>query len=222
MLKLPLSSLGRPTLTAALAGSLCESSAALAAAGAHAAPDVLRDSVARVLGPLSGELRGVEKRGPGADEECAVCFERLCSEAVVHCGFGCGRAVHAECFRRYVEATSGPPRCILCRTGWEAPKGRYGKKGFLVGRRLVDLSEYVPEAFAEPVIVARRATGSKGNGKRGGSSLRSGSNLESGSSGIVKVKRGRTTENSMKAGKILEDGGGVRFTRSSARLSRQV
>lgn len=105
-----------------------------------------------------------------------MCFERLCAEPVVHCGFGCGRAVHEDCFRRYAAAAHGPARCVLCRAAWDPPKtSGGGRRGYLVGRRLVDLSETVPEAFLDPVVVPRpraRGTGAKSSAKGSGRAAR--------------------------------------------------
>lgn len=246
MLKLGRASLSRPRLTAEQAERYSGTSAALAAAGMHAAPEVLRDSVARVLGPLSatGETKRVEARVPEEDEECGVCFERLCAEKVVHCGYGCGRAVHADCFERYVRATSGPARCIMCRAAWSVPKsgGGGGRRGFLAGRRLVDLSEHVPEAFVERVVVGRSGGGRGGRGRkrgtrdgrkvgtsgrkgagRAGAGSTSGSTSGAGSmgvgreSGVGKRGGGRRTRTSSKTGKIVGTGTVGVVTRSAAR-----
>lgn len=111
------------------------------------APAALRAAVARALpGTLATP---VERREVEEGDECGICCEELQGEKLQFCGFGCGRAVHEACFARY-RKVSKEVRCVLCRAMWQkVGVAGIGRRGLLVGRRLVDVSESIREMEME-------------------------------------------------------------------------
>lgn len=128
-------------------------------------PEAVREAVGQVVpGVLDGPLTEVEKREIGEGDECAICYEELVSEGVVHCRFGCGNAVHETCFERYREAVEkggGEARCVMCRALWEKVQLDFGKRGLLMQGRLVELGGLLPGVFE--TRGGRRATNEDGD-----------------------------------------------------------
>ena len=62
------------------------------------------------------------KKQIGMDDVCPVC---LCDmnkdkETLDYCKMGCGRTIHADCFKQW--STRNKSQCVFCRTSWEIPK----------------------------------------------------------------------------------------------------
>lgn len=104
------------------------------------------------------QLSTVPIRQPEGDEECPICYEQFTGENIVYCAFGCGKPVHADCFERYERAVEGEPRCVMCRVPWRQPQGatKLGRRGVLVGRRLVNLADFAPGMFEQGQRGGRR------------------------------------------------------------------
>ena len=122
------------------------------------APSPVRGAVSALApGALAERARvRVPRRDVRATDECAICCEAFGAEALAFCERGCGNGVHRACFERYERAVQGAARCVLCRAVWAGGEVEIGAQGLLVGRRLVNVAEAVPEAFVEGGVAVRR------------------------------------------------------------------
>ena len=63
--------------------------------------------------------RAVPTLAPAPGDLCPVCHEVFGEEdeamAVAHCRWGCGRAVHDECIRAWMQRSDS---CVLCGAKW--------------------------------------------------------------------------------------------------------
>lgn len=153
MLKLPESRFSSPSLSPAQADKFSAHSAALDAAGDAAAPPILRDTFDEIASDVvpKPQLTTVPIKEPEEGEECPICYEEFKGENIAYCAFGCGRAVHADCYERYERAVEGEPRCVLCRVPWRQSQGgkQIGRGGVKLGRRYVNLAEHIPGMFEQ-------------------------------------------------------------------------
>jgi len=66
--------------------------------------------------------RPVIPRLPVPDEICAICHDDLCIEddaqPLVHCKWGCGRAVHGSCMDDWGKHRLSPAECLFCGSFW--------------------------------------------------------------------------------------------------------
>lgn len=241
--KLPPDSFTSPAIPREAAARYASSDAALAAAGDHAAPPLLRSTFAELAaGALPQPARKpVAARQPAPDDECPICYENLLPEPLAYCVFGCGRPVHAECFERYERAANEEAKCVLCRLPWRQQEGGkpLGRSGVLVGRRLVDLSEEVPFMYEElPQPVRRKASAKRGRASTGGASssaqgkkpvkrkVAPGSSSSSASVGkpapaVMKRRSGRATAEARAAAAKAREAKGGRVTRADARRANE-
>ena len=95
----------------------------------------------------------VDPKAVTAQDACPICFEDLAAEddgdgasgdadggagpaaatsalLLAHCRFGCGKAVHAECFARWADKRGGGgcATCVMCRAPWEPPQQQKQQK----------------------------------------------------------------------------------------------
>ena len=59
--------------------------------------------------------RTVPALGHNADDICGICLDTLNSAPLVHCRFGCGRALHEDCMRDWLPTRR---ECIFCKAWW--------------------------------------------------------------------------------------------------------
>ena len=59
--------------------------------------------------------RTVPALGHNADDICGICLDTLNSAPLVHCRFGCGRALHEDCMREWLRTRR---ECIFCKAWW--------------------------------------------------------------------------------------------------------
>lgn len=131
----------------------------------YAAPAALKARLKSIAGDFEAtgeEVGKVEARIPDEGDSCPICYEDLLDDTkLVHCGYGCGKAVHEACFSRYSKAHlerynsnevfDTKLKCVTCRTDWVVePVSALGSRGMLVGRRAIDLAEEMPEQFEAP------------------------------------------------------------------------
>lgn len=199
------------------------------------APAEMKERLKQIAGDFesTGEIPKVAPRLPEEGDSCPICYEDLLDDtALVHCGYGCGKPVHDECFNRYRAAhqqsrvPNGELKCVTCRTNWVMEARTIGKRGLLVGRRAVNLAEEMPEAFSpdSPPLLARarnsKAPRSKASRGRGGRSTR-GRSTAGRSKAPASSRRGAASSSNtpaVRGGRVGKNG--RRGTRKSARLSR--
>ncbi len=150
------------------------------------APAALKERLKSIAGDFEtgGEVPKVEPRLPEEGDQCPICMDDLTDGLpLVHCGYGCGKGVHEECFERYKKAqfarfsknevADNNIRCVTCRMDWVVePTGIIGPRGMLVGRRAINLADSMPEQFfnVEPSSTSNsRSTGSSSKRKAPGS-----------------------------------------------------
>eukprot|EP00871_Galdieria_phlegrea_P002148 jgi/Galph1/2934/GphlegSOOS_G1635.1 len=70
------------------------------------------------------------------DAECPICFEPLSTEEpVVYCKWGCGNAIHRDCFDKWSASkvnSGGLVTCVLCRAPWEQQKPNEKKRKLIL------------------------------------------------------------------------------------------
>ncbi|KAK4705528.1 hypothetical protein P7C70_g669, partial [Phenoliferia sp. Uapishka_3] len=105
--------------------------------------------------PLPGESSaGVQKRLPGDDDSCPVCYEDYTpgqEKGLVFCTGSidsCGNGIHAECHAQWAAKTN-PVTCVFCRAPWASatPAGpvagpSYSAEGYLNMAAQANVSTY--------------------------------------------------------------------------------
>ncbi|KAJ3477870.1 hypothetical protein NLI96_g10165 [Meripilus lineatus] len=63
------------------------------------------------------------KRIPGPEDDCPICYENMHKVAEKSLSFchECGNALHKECFQQWSRAATGGVTCVFCRTEWVTP-----------------------------------------------------------------------------------------------------
>jgi 2-keto-3-deoxy-6-phosphogluconate aldolase len=59
--------------------------------------------------------KGYKPLRPIVGEECGICYESLESGKLTHCKLTCGKAVHVDCFDRWLKQTR-KANCVYCRS----------------------------------------------------------------------------------------------------------
>ena len=189
------------------------------------APQELKRTLKSMVGDYEGEdVECVQARSPEKEDSCPICCDDLLDGLeLVHCKYGCGKAVHAECFQRYERAQEGRYRkgdvpenylrCVYCRTAWRATSaGIVGKRGMLSqGHAIIDLAEELPDHFEIEAAPRRKGRGSSSASASSSSRKKKGSSSASASAsanGSGKSKR--------KADNVETEDGGPTKRRKSA------
>lgn len=189
----------------------------------YAAPAALKARLKSIAGDFEadGEVEKVEPRLAEVDESCPICYDDLLDDTpLVHCGYGCGKPVHSECFSRYAKAhqdrfaksevMDAKLKCVTCRTDWEIePVGALGKRGMLKGRRAINLADEMPDEFEiSPVSGSKSRT-------RGRSKAKAGS--KAASSSMAGISHGRVGKS-----KSANSGSPSTPNRKSTRIASQA
>jgi hypothetical protein len=126
----------------------------------YIAPQDTLNNFKAIVGDLKGASAGVEKTPVPRREnntECPICFEEFSTgkstEPVLHCKWGCGNAVHQDCFDKWSasKAASGQEvTCVYCRAPWETRESsKAGSRQILSRGRLIRLKNpYAMENIA--------------------------------------------------------------------------
>ncbi|GJD11733.1 hypothetical protein Gasu2_58610 [Galdieria sulphuraria] len=116
----------------------------------YIAPQNTVEDFKSIVGDLDGSFSSLRKPPvPRREEntECPICFENFSTEEgaepILYCKWGCGNAVHKDCFDKWscskVEAGQ-EVTCVYCRTPWEKTEGsKKETRQILSGRRLIKL-----------------------------------------------------------------------------------
>ncbi|KAK4053904.1 hypothetical protein OIO90_003741 [Microbotryomycetes sp. JL221] len=96
-----------------------------------------RVATGQELAPAGGSssLELVQKRLPGEEDACPICYENFepgSEEGLVFClsAGGCGNGLHRECFDNWRRAATGKVTCVMCRQPWQQPMSKdTGSKG---------------------------------------------------------------------------------------------
>lgn len=188
----------------------------------YTAPAAMKERLKAIAGDFEsgGEVPKVEPRLPDEDEQCPICMDELTDGLeLVHCGYGCGKPVHKDCFERYTKAQfarfrknevfDNKIRCVTCRMDWNVePSGAVGPRGMLMGRRAIDLADSMPEQFIDIESTKKSSARSKST-----SSKRS---TTSSSSSKKSTKRGRVS-----AGRVSKARSSSSRGSSSTKAKRQ-
>lgn len=93
----------------------------------------------------------VAHREPEDGDDCPICFDDLKGDGgeLVYCRYGCGKAIHKECFERWrqsKERSGEQVTCVYCRTPWSVDTGggdetKIGGRGLLLGGRLIQIGD---------------------------------------------------------------------------------
>ncbi|KLO14892.1 hypothetical protein SCHPADRAFT_825594 [Schizopora paradoxa] len=100
-------------------------------ANAPAAPNAVantrvRDAYAQASGrPLSSQAssssnNGQNKRKPGPDDDCPVCYETMHNvqeKQLSYCE-ACGNCLHKDCFTQWAKSAKNGVTCVWCRAPW--------------------------------------------------------------------------------------------------------
>lgn len=161
------------------AGSLCESelqrfltNVTVPVEERYIAPRNTLEDFKSIVGDLDGALSS-ENRSPvprrEGNTECPICFEDFSTEDVtepiLYCKWGCGNAVHKDCFDKWsaskVEAGQ-EVTCVYCRTLWDRRESsKTGVKQILRGRRIIKLHN----PYEKENVLVQRALSSKSSKK---------------------------------------------------------
>ncbi|GJQ14242.1 hypothetical protein GpartN1_g6033.t1 [Galdieria partita] len=144
----------------------------------YLAPQNTLEEFKSIVGDVGGSLSS--RRKPlvprrETNTECPICFENFSTEQdaepILYCKWGCGNAVHKDCFDKWSSAkveAGQEVTCVYCRTPWERSEGsKTESRQILSGRRLIKLRNPYER---ENILIERTFSSKSSTKSRKGSS----------------------------------------------------